>query len=492
MAFEERAPNILFGTSTPRPGELGKRLCDYGVEVIVGHPTYRNETTIGPLLEKGIAAASASFGGRRVAFLVSDGTQTGAQPDRTTAEAAVSGALQAMEAMTPTEREGFITVIAPYEGYGGDTTPGKGSALKMIFDEMGETDASMLVLLDGDLRNDMARWHSVFARVEARHREEYGERPMFVTARYARHFVDASLTRFIVGPLTTLMGTYVPGGISGDIGLSSAAVAKEREAAWTSARRRYGTDISTTFDNIADPETVIWEVYLGAKLHDITDEAKLSEMPGQVIGAALERLLHWQQHDGRVIELIKAERELETPRMWGPERTGIDFVDPGATDAFDVDVKMRGLVEKHDDHAADIERVTGARVAELLSGRVQGLAQTLAGGSGRPTELAFLGVDQELWIDVIYRAVAYTLSTEDVVRARRCLNYLYTAAFLEFVKDRLVELGYSTVEEVRAVQKRLAVPADLAPSFYENSVDTVAENLALEFYGGRSRMLDYL
>ena len=71
------------------------------------------------------------------------------------------------------------------------------------------------------------------------------------------------------------MGRYVPGGISGDIVLSQGAVAHERKAVWTEERRKYGTDISTTFDNIADDQTVIYEVYLGAKLHDITDEGKL-------------------------------------------------------------------------------------------------------------------------------------------------------------------------------------------------------------------------
>ena len=158
--------------------------------------------------------------------------------------------------------------------------------------------------------------------------ERHPDRPFFVTARYARHFVDASLTRIVVGPLTTLMGRYVPGGISGDIVLSADAVAHEREAEWTVSRRKYGTDISTTFDNIADPRTVIYEVYLGAKLHDITDEGKLSVMPGEVIGAALERLLHWESTDGRVTARLRSTAMTTSAPSARQSDTGSGFTTP--------------------------------------------------------------------------------------------------------------------------------------------------------------------
>lgn len=88
------------------------------------------------------------------------------------------------------------------------------------------------------------------------HPTDHKNKEFFITARYARHFVDASLTRFVVGPLTTLMGEYVPGGISGDIVLSAGAVRHERNADWDEHRRRNGTDIATTFDNIADPDSL--------------------------------------------------------------------------------------------------------------------------------------------------------------------------------------------------------------------------------------------
>lgn len=490
-ALRQVSEGVFRADSAPAEGALGALLRRCGAEVICGHPTYGNAETIGPLLAKGIGGARESFGGRPVAFVVVDGTLTEASGDRATLDAAEQAARAALDRLDDAERALLAVVLTPYEGSGADATPGKGSALKLLFDEMGEGDATMLVLLDGDLRNDVDQWHRVFAAVEAHHLLEHPGQPMFVTARYARHFVDASLTRFIVGPLTTLMGTYVPGGISGDIALSATAVARERAARWTSARRRYGTDIATTFDNLADPATQIYEVYLGAKLHDITDEAKLSAMPGQVIGAALERLLHWEEVDGRVTATLRSERPLGRVEAWGPERTGIGFVDPGATDAFDVNVKLDGLVRRFGEFADDLERVVGADHRRRLGARVDELAALTSSGDDEAS-LRFLGVDSDLWVELLGRAVAHALSTGEVEVTARALNYLYTAAFLEFVRERLVDLGLESIGAVRRAQGRLGVPPERAERFYADRVDALAEALALRFFERRGRIAELL
>jgi hypothetical protein len=325
--------------------------------------------------------------------------------------------------------------------------------------------------------------------VERDHRQRHGKRPLFVTARYARHFVDASLTRFIVGPLTTLMGRYVPGGISGDIVLSADAVAHERASVWTEERMRYGTDIATTFDNIADPETVIYEVYLGAKLHDITDEGKLSVMPGEVIGAALERLLHWEAKDGRIRRRLERASPLDELEVWGPERTGIAFVDPGCTDVFDVDTKIASLLDRFDDFAGDVRRVQGEGFVAELRGRLDALRRLREAGDG---PVAFLGIDAETWTAALQRAVAFTLVRREVEAPKRCLNYLYTAAFLEFVKARLADLGLATVGQVRRAQAELGVPVDQAEAFYTAKVDATVRKLALDFYDRRHVIVEQI
>ena len=488
MSFSQVVPNLWRGSLEPAVGSLASLWQELGAGVIVGHPTFRNEGAIGRLLADGVRGAAKNFPGRNVSLVVSDGTCTAASGDTTTMDAAQAAAREALESLPERQRQQVQVVITPYEGYGGDSTPGKGSALKMIFDEMGDCPATLLVLADGDLRNDMAQWQGVFARVERQHRQRHGDRPFFVTARYARHFVDASLTRFIVGPLTTLMGQYVPGGISGDIVLSAGAVAHERQSIWTEARRKYGTDISTTFDNIADTDTVIYEVYLGAKLHDITDEAKLSVMPGEVIGAALERLLHWERAEGMVSRMLAPGRQLVDLEVWGPEQTGIGFVDPGHTDVFDVDAKIAALCDRFADYEADIRQVQGHEVAGLMAARVKDLGDS---GRGGEAQLCFLGVDRVTWTEMMHRAVAYLLVHGEVDAPKRCLGYLYTAAFLEFVKDRLADLGHDTVAAVRKAQANLGVAPDRAEVFYDEQVDRVSLELAMGFFQGRERILQF-
>jgi hypothetical protein len=489
-SFTEQRANLWRGTLDPQPGELSALWQRFGAQVIVGHPTFRNVDTIGRQLAEGIAGAKESFGGRRVSFVVSDGTCTSESSDTSTIDAALDGASRALDDLDEQHRSLVQVVATPYEGYGENRVPGKGSALKMVFDEMEHCQAELLILLDGDLRNDMAAWQGVFARVEQQHRRDRAGQPMFVTVRYARHFVDASLTRFIVGPLTTLMGRYVPGGISGDIALSASAVAHERQSTWTAERLKYGTDIATTFDNIADPQTAIYELYFGAKLHDITDEGKLSVMPGEVIGAALERLAHWESIDGRVTRRLEDPASaLDEIVVWGPERTGISFIDPGATDVFDVDAKISGLVNRFDSFAPDIERVEGSEFYRDLSAQQDKLKALQRDGS---KELAFLGLDADRWIEALHRAVAFTLAGGELDAAKRCLNYLYTAAFLEFVKDRLAELGHHTVDDVRRAQAELGVPADRAEAFYRDRVDKPVRDLALEFFARRARIVELM
>ena len=490
MSFTQVAPNLHLGSFDLRPGELAALWQDFDVEVIVGHPTLGTRRTIGAIVDAGVRGAAQNFAGRRVSLIITDGTYNRASMDTSVIDAAMASAREALDSLDTGARAQVQVVVTPYEGYAGDNTPGKGSALKLIYDEMEPCAATMLVLLDGDLRNEVGSWQGIFARLEQEHLQRHGGRPFIVTARYARHFVDASLTRFIVGPLSTLLGRYVPGAISGDIVLSAAAVAHERREPWTVARRKYGTDISTTFDNIADPETVVYEVFLGAKLHDITDEAKLSVMPGEVIGGALERLLYWERQGQLVTRGLEAGGELQPLELWGPERTGIGFIDPGHTDVFDVDGKVNSLCGRFGEYAEQIRAVLGPETTARLQQRVQRLQQPGALADEAP--LVFLGVDRDFFVQIMQQAVAHALARGELEQPKRCLSYLYTAAFLEFVKDRLADLGCRTLGQVRQAQQNLGVPPQQAETFYTERVDRVARDLAMTFFERRGRILELM
>ncbi len=480
--WKKEADNLFRGTINPPRGVLGQLLERHGTDTVICHPTFRNADNIGRLLRNGIEGALVNFPDRRVAFVVSDGTYTSSNPDSSTIDAAI-GAVRKVFGNDPPEN--IIVAVTPYEGYLGNDIPGKGSALKLVYEELAFCEATLAIILDGDLRNDMVQWQRAFRKVADFHNDNYPGKDMFVTARYARHFVDASLTRFIVGPLTTLMGVFVPGGISGDICLSAGAVALER-GSWPEERYKYGTDISTTFDNLANPQSVIYELYLGAKLHDITDEAKLSVMPGEVIGAALERILHYKD---LVEEKLTVEMPLGRPVVWGSDKTGIEFIDPGYTSVFRVEQKVLTLVDRWAEFEEDIRMVLGDQKTVELEKQVDNLRR-VSGELRGP--VVFLDFDTDKWIDALYRGLALVLKEGKIDVVKRAFNYLYTAAFLEFCKKCLIALGLDTFEKVMANQEHLGVPPERAKEFYDKNVDRAVFRLAEEFFAGRKKIMEYV
>ncbi len=485
--LKEIGKNIYEGSLDLKEGLTGKKWSHFGADIIMGFPTFKTEKTTPRLIRDSIEGSLENFPGKKIALIVVDGSYNHSSSDRATLDACLESAVRVMEEIR--EKERVMVIATPYDGYKGDRTPGKGSALKMIFDEMAFCDASVLILADGDLRNDMKEWHKVYKKVLDYHEKNYSGREFFVTASYARHFVDASLTRFIVGPLTTLMGSFVPGGICGDTMWSGGTVANERKAEWTERRRKYGTDISSTFDCLADDNVIIYEVYLGAKLHDITDEAKLNVMPGEVIGAALERILHYEKLDGRIGDIIKSKRDLKPVAAWSSEVTGIDFIDPGYTDIFNVDTKIKSLVEKFPHFKDYIKKVICREYYDKLEQHVEKLSGLADKEMG---EVFFLNIDRNMWIDILYQALSYVLVTEDMETATRALNYLYTGAFLEFCREKLRGLGYVTMEEIRKAGLHLGVPSEKAKEYYRDEVDLVVRQMAYDFFAGRYGIKKYM
>ncbi|MFC1584789.1 hypothetical protein ACFL5V_04515 [Fibrobacterota bacterium] len=485
--IQEVETNIYRGRKKPPKGELGRLMAAFKPELIIGHPTFHCEDNIGGLVSRGIKAAVKTFGDRKVAIIVADGTYNDKSLDDSGIEATIKGALQTLSGLSESERENVFLYAGPHEGWDSARfSPGKGNALKMMFEEMEFTSAKAILVLDGDLHNDMEQWQPVYKKIMEYHQDRHPDKNYFVTARYARHFVDASITRNVVGPLTTLVGSYVPGGISGDIMLSAGAVTKEVKANWDDSRRNYGTDIATTFDNIADKSTLIYEVYLGAKLHDVTDDAKLSIMPGQVIGAALERILYYEDTDKRISQRLSSQEPLDPVICWDSDKTGIGFINPGYTDVFDIDAKRKVLLDKFDDFRDHIKQVLKPESFEEIVSSHQRLAESVQAGRD---EIIFMSLPSARWIQLLYEVLGYVLVTRDIENSKKALNYLYTAAFVEFCGVKLTELGYPTLTAVRQIQKKLGVDDDRAREFYAANVDAVVKELALDFYKGRSGIL---
>ncbi|MBW2539500.1 MAG: hypothetical protein JRE27_07840 [Deltaproteobacteria bacterium] len=486
--IKQKGKNVFIGIAKPPKGALGAILTKFDPELIIGHPTFHCELNIGGLVSRDLLGARKIFAGKRIAIIIADGTYNDKNNDMSNIEAAITGAQKTIEGFTEAEKENVLLYAGPHEGYDSARfSPGKGNAFKMMFEEMEPTGAKAIILLDGDLHNDMAPWQRVYKKVIEYHEKHFPDKNFFVTARYARHFVDASLTRNVVGPLTTLMGSYVPGGISGDIMLSAGAVAKERSAKWDDARRNYGTDIATTFDNIADPDTRIYEIYLGAKLHDVTDDAKLSIMPGQVIGAALERILHYEDLDKRITHRLTNDVPLSEILIWDSDQTNIDFINPGTTNVFNIDAKREALATKFDNFKRDLKQVLRSSSYGNMMHNHEILMKSVKSNS---EEIVLMSIPQNFWIDLLYEVMGYVLVTKDIESSKKALNYLYTAAFVDFCGEKLKELGYTTLSAVRGIQENLGVSDHEAKTFYSDKVDKVVKTLAINFYSNRSKIIN--
>jgi hypothetical protein len=110
--------------------------------------------------------------------------------------------------------------------------------------------------------------------------------------------------------------------------------------------------------------------------------------------------------------------------------------------------------------------------------------------NAKTDEIVLMSISQQRWIELLYEVMGYVMVTRDIESSKKALNYLYTAAFVEFCSEKLKDLGYTTLSAVRGIQENLGVGDSKAKAFYSENVDNVVKTLALNFYQGRSRIID--
>jgi hypothetical protein len=100
-----------------------------------------------------------------------------------------------------------------------------------------------------------------------------------------------------------------------------------------------------------------------------------------------------------------------------------------------------------------------------------------------------MSIPSTRWVELLYEVMGYVLVTKDIENSKKALNYLYTAAFVDFCGVKLRELGAGNLSGIRKIQGNLGVGDDRARDFYTNNVDAVVRKMALDFYKGRSAIL---
>jgi glycosyltransferase involved in cell wall biosynthesis len=244
-------------------------------DILIGIPCFNNDNTIAHVVKTVEDGLALHFPDLKGLILVSDGGSV----DDSREEA------QHLESSPWIER-----IISIYRG-----VPGKGSAVRAIFEAANILEVKTCLLFDSDLRSITPDW--VKFMVDAIYNDSYD----FIAPYYKRYKYDGTITNNIVYNLTrALYGYRVRQPIGGDFAFSLPLLKKYIEQnVWETDVGRFGIDIWLTTTAMVE-KVQIAQANLGVKIHDVKDPAEaLGPMFRQVVSTLLDMMdIHektWKQ-----------------------------------------------------------------------------------------------------------------------------------------------------------------------------------------------------
>ncbi|MCS6816422.1 MAG: glycosyltransferase [Blastocatellia bacterium] len=260
----------------PFADEVERTLREIGrADLVVGIPSYNNARTIGHVVRAVMAGLAKYFPDHVAVIVNSDGGSKDGTPEvvRQTALGDYRTVLAA-HPLRPIHR-----LTTPYRG-----VPGKGSALRLVFEIAVRLQARACAVVDADVRSITPEWMDLLLSPVVREGFD------FVAPLYRRHKYDGTITNSIVYPLTrALYGKRVRQPIGGDFGFSGRLAAHYlAQDVWHTDVARFGVDIWMTTTAITGGFRVC-QAFLGAKIHDAKDPSvDLSGMLMQVVGSVFD------------------------------------------------------------------------------------------------------------------------------------------------------------------------------------------------------------
>ena len=179
--------------------------------------------------------------------------------------------LQVAHELAPVQK-----LSSPYSGI-----PGKGSAIRNVFQVARRLGAKACAVVDSDLRSITPEW--IRFLVEPVLEQGYD----FVAPHYLRHKFDGTITNSIVYPMSrALYGKRIRQPIGGEFCFSQTMLGRYLDQnVWETDVARYGIDIWLTTEALCSGARIC-QVFLGAKIHDPKDPASdLSSTLVQILGA---------------------------------------------------------------------------------------------------------------------------------------------------------------------------------------------------------------
>lgn len=277
-------------------------------DIVVGIPSFRNAATIPHVVQAASAGLSQYFPELRSVLVNSDG----GSPDDTRDLVLSTACPEYVEevVLSPTAH-GLPRLTFTYCG-----TPGKGSALRAIFEIARRLNVKACVIVDSDLRSIGPEWVELLAGPILKGGYDY------VAPLYARHKYDGTITNNIAYPVTrALYGRRIRQPIGGDFGLSDDLLAALLDSEhWDDDVARFGVDIWLTTLALTGGFAVA-QARLGAKIHDPKDPAAdLGPMFRQVVGTIFRLAGRFQDKWSRIAGSHRVpeygfERHMEPPAI---------------------------------------------------------------------------------------------------------------------------------------------------------------------------------
>ncbi len=401
-------------------GLLEKKVEDYikktsKVDIVVGIPSFNNSSTIENVITnygKGLEKYYSDF---KCLIINSDGGSTDGTREK------------ALNARVPS---GVERVVTKYKG-----TPGKGSALRTIFETARMLDAKVCIVSDADTRSIKPQWAQRL--VEPVLRMGYG----YVTPYYTRDKHDATITNALVYPLTrALYNLRIRQPIGGDFSFSNGALQIfSRSNYWKRYPyiAKFGVDIWMTTTAINEGFRIA-QTALGTKIHDEKDPGKdLSPMFKQVVGTIFDLI-------GGYDYKWKVRRESKPVPIIGK----YEYIE-----AEKISVNFDKLIERFLSGYDKYKNVW----KYLFDGKTHEEFNKMLASSTKED----LNISIELWSKVVYEfACAYNYAAEDdkdfILDALIPLYYIRTASFIREAEHFSSEIADAVVEADAGVFERMS------------------------------------
>jgi hypothetical protein len=375
------------------------------VDVAVALLTYNNAETIDGVLEV-VAGGLGRLPNVRSALIVSD---AGSSDDTRERAAASTVPNVVVEHEAPVGER----VAVPFHG-----VPGRGAALRAAFTLARRLRARALVLLEADVVSATPEWIERLAGPPLEGKAD------LVTAAYARHRYEGTISRLVLGPLVrALYGRRLHHPFGGQQGLSARLIEHllgNPKWAWTGADV---SDLWITGTTMADGFGVA-EAWLGP--HQVRSRTRTTDLPtmiAQTVGAAFTIM---ERHGDLWLEVQGSE---PVTAIGEPSPLGV------APTTVDVERMQEAFLQGARDLTAIWELVLAPET----------LAEVLAlGGGGR------LRFADDLWARVVYDfALGHHYSVVHRDHLLRSLTPLYlgrTAAFVLATRTASAEATQAQLE----------------------------------------------